>query len=128
MWLLTQEIGLSGHQNEQDYYEHQRQVLQKYLDDNPDIKIAVEENDYLLELFGYGFFNRPVSKTGVDGDGKENANQGINYNDGNWHNHPEIAGVQIRRSGNIQEARGNTVRMESSGNGTKQYINSIVID
>lgn len=128
MWLLTQEIGLSGHPNKQDYYEHQRQVLQKYLDDNPDIKIAVEEKDYLLELFGYGFFNRPASKTSVDGDRKKIANQDINYNDGNWHNHPNISGVQIRRSGNIQEARGDTVHMESSGNGTTQYINSIVID
>lgn len=85
--------------------------LGKFLNKNPDIKKKAEEMKKLSRIFGSDLLT-PMKAP----DHKQNKNihRSINYNDGNWHPHPEIAGVQIRRSGNRQEARGDNVHMIQS--------------
>lgn len=99
--------------------------LQKLYVQNSDIKKKAEEMEKLSRIFGSDLFT-PMKAP----DHKQNKNihRSINYNDGNWHPHPEIANVQIHRSEGRQEARGDNVRMVQTGNNQKQYLNCIGSD
>lgn len=91
---MTEEIGLSEYDR-----GNREEILQKYLNENPEVKKAVEEKDYLIKIFGYDFAGLRTSRMEERVDNQENF-QDVDYNDGNWHTHPDpnISGVQIRHS------------------------------
>lgn len=102
--------------------------LQKLYAQNPDIKKKAEEMEKLFRIFGLDVRAPMKAKNNSQNNNhSQNNSHSVNYNDGNWHPHPEIADVQIRRSEKRQEARGNSVRMNQSGNNQTQFINNVEI-
>lgn len=145
----TMPSGLPRYWAENSYYEEQEQILQKYLDDNPKIKKAVEERDYLRGIFGVQFVEKRKPKWEVYINNKKVPNKDIKIVDNNWHqddygilydylispitdggsyNHPNFPKVQITQSWYSQSAVVNwSVFMSSSGDNQNQYINHIKI-
>lgn len=104
--------------------------LRKFFKNNPHVHKAIIEQEKILQNFGIDIFDSRLTRKKTTSPWNTQKNQpSTNYNDGNWHNHPNIDNIQIRRSGKLQQAVSDTINIHQSGeNNQTQYINSIVID